>query len=349
MSGDAPATRYIGSKARLAGSILDLVGQPSGEGVFVDALAGTGVVAREAASRGWPVRVNDHLLSSSRLALANVLACDHVQFAKLGGYPEAIELLNDAPPRHGFINREYSPVSAAHAGVERRYFTEANAAKIDGVRHRIGEWVTAGAVTYMEEALLVADLLVAASRVANTAGTYGCFLRHWQKSALAGLTLESRPLLPVDVGVEVLTRDVEEVPAGPQDVAYFDPPYTKRQYAAYYHVLETIAHGDEPEVGGVTGLRPWRDWASDFCYRRRALSAIVRVLTRTSARRTYLSYSSEGHVDLDELSSALSPHGSVTVHRLGEIGRYAPNESARENGSSVTEFLIELVKGESNE
>ena len=42
-----------------------------------------------------------------------------------------------------------------------------------------------------------------------------------------------------------------------RDTVYLDPPYTKRQYAAYYHVLETLAYGDEPEVSGVTGLRPW--------------------------------------------------------------------------------------------
>lgn len=34
------------------------------------------------------------------------------------------------------------------------------------------------------------------------------------------------------------------------DIAYEDPPYTKRQYGAYYHILETIAIGDEPEITG---------------------------------------------------------------------------------------------------
>ena len=50
------------------------------------------------------------------------------------------------------------------------------------------------------------------------------------------------------------------------------PADTKRQYAAYYHILETIAHGDEPVVEGITGLRPWKSKASDFCYKRRALA-----------------------------------------------------------------------------
>ena len=34
------------------------------------------------------------------------------------------------------------------------------------------------------------------------------------------------------------------------DAVYADPPYTKRQYAAYYHILETIAAGDRPLISG---------------------------------------------------------------------------------------------------
>ena len=40
------------------------------------------------------------------------------------------------------------------------------------------------------------------------------------------------------------------------DTVYLDPPYTKRQYAAYYHILETISLGDEPIVEGICGIRP---------------------------------------------------------------------------------------------
>jgi adenine-specific DNA-methyltransferase len=228
--------------------------------------------------------------------------------------------------------------------VERRYFTEMNAARIDGMRARIAAWAADGLLTIDEEALLVADLLVGASRVANTAGTFGCFLRRWHQNAVTPIRLEPRRLLRVPVGVEALTGEVADVPAAPEDVAYFDPPYTKRQYAAYYHILETIAHGDAPTVVGVTGLRPWRHRASAFCYRTRALRAIVDLVTASRARRVFLSYSSEGHVDLRQLTAELSAHGHAVVHTLGSIGRYAPNESARENGTDVTEYLVEFTR-----
>lgn len=336
--------RYLGAKTRVAGAILDIVGRPRRGSVFIDAFAGTGAVARAAALRGWDVRINDHLYCASRMALASVLSGAHARFASVGGYSGAIEQLNNSAALRGFIWREYSPASYAHTGAERRYFTEMNAARIDGMRARIREWSAAGALAEHEEALLVADLLVASSRVANTAGTFGCFMRRWQQNAISPIALETRCLLPATVGVEALTGEVSEVPATSADVAYFDPPYTKRQYAAYYHILETIAHGDTPSVGGVTGLRPWRHRTSAFCYRRRALRAIVDTLVGTRAGRVFLSYSSEGHVQLDQLEEELSKHGRTVVHTLGSISRYAPNENARDNGTSVTEYLVEFSR-----
>jgi adenine-specific DNA-methyltransferase len=134
------------------------------------------------------------------------------------------------------------------------------------------------------------------------------------------------------------------VPMAPDDVAYFDPPYTKRQYAAYYHINETLACGDEPVVLGKTGLRPWRDKASDYCYKRRALDALHMLIASTEARRVFLSYSNEGHIDLDELLLRLTPLGHVELHEIATIGRYRPNQAASDAGDEVVEFLLELQK-----
>ena len=59
----------------------------------------------------------------------------------------------------------------------RKYFTEENAARLDGMRGWVRTMVEAGRnYGKVEEELLLADLLEAASSVANTAGTFGCFL-----------------------------------------------------------------------------------------------------------------------------------------------------------------------------
>lgn len=341
--------RYIGSKARVAASILNLIGPPSStDGVFVDALCGTGAVAEEAARRGWHIRLNDHLLAAVVMARARLTSPDTATFTSLGGYKAAVARLAQARPHQGFIWRHYSPASGKTVGQERRYFTEDNAGRIDGIRQLIRDWREAGLLSQEEQGLLVADLLEAASRVANTAGTYGCFLREWSPSATRPLQLTPRLLREKNTKVEALNADVRDVPFGPDDVAYLDPPYTKRQYAAYYHILETIAQGDEPIVDGITGLRPWQERASSFCYKSRALHAIVSLVSSAPARRIWLSYSSQGHVNLGELWRAILVHGDVQMHPLGTIGRYRPNWQARLNGDGVQEYLLEITKPRAN-
>ncbi|HEY2762715.1 MAG TPA: DNA adenine methylase [Pseudonocardiaceae bacterium] len=334
--------RYIGSKARVAERIADIVGPPVPGCTFVDGMVGSGSVARAVAERGWNLRINDHLLSSVTVAAARVTAAHQVPFSIWGGYDPAIIALNAAPPRSGVIHREYSPASAATVGHERRYFTEDNAMRIDGIRAEIARWAGHGLLARAEERLLLADLLRATNAVANTAGTYGCYLRHWSPVAMRTLTLSPRPLLTEAVEVQTTTMDVLDIPVAGTDIAYYDPPYTKRQYAAYYHVLETISYGDEPSVGGVTGLRPWTHLASKFCYQRHALDTIRRLIESCPARRILLSYSDDGHVRRDTLIDAVGALGTLTVHELGHIGRYRPNVSARAAAPTVAELLLDL-------
>jgi len=171
-------------------------------------------------------------------------------------------LLAGAPPVSGTLHRHYSPATAALIGHERRYFTERKAAAVDGCRARIAWWSEDRLLTTNEERLPLADVIEAVNAVANTAGTYGCHLREWSSVATRPVEPRMRRLLHVPVPGEVHDTDVLDVPADANDTVYLDPPYTKRHDAAYYDLQETIAHGDEPEVGGVTGLRPWRNFAS---------------------------------------------------------------------------------------
>lgn len=335
--------RYIGSKTRLAPQIAAILGGWQGQGRLIDAFCGTGVVGREAADLGWPVVFNDHLVSSVATASAQVIAKSDVPFDSLGGYSAAIARLEGLEGSEGFLWREYSPASARW-GVERRYFTAENAARLDAMRGAIKAWQLAASVSKVEARLLIADLLGAANRVANIAGTYGCFLSHWTTSSLRQLHIAPRPLRVRSARFEASCLDVFDLPTTEDDAVYLDPPYTKRQYAAYYHLLETIAEGDAPCVSGVTGLRPWEHKASPFCYKSRALKALVSLVTTISARRVLISYSDDAHVQMSDLISGLTQLGDLRVHRLGTIGRYRPNEQASANRSAVGEYLLELHK-----
>lgn len=335
------SVRYIGSKARVADAILDLAGQPA-EGRFVDAFCGTGSVAAVAAAQGWRITLNDSLPSAVAMSVGATVAKDNVRFEALGGYAAAVQALNAVTGCPGFIHEAYSPASAASGAVERRYFTEANAARIDAMRAEIAAWSKAGNLTWVEEQLLLADLLQAANRVANISGTYGCFLKSWSSTALRDVRVAARPLAEGITDLQAAAGDVFDLVTTAQDTVYFDPPYTKRQYSAYYHLLETIHAGDAPEVDGVTGLRPWKDKASDFCYKTRALDALTRLVLGTTARQILLSYSNEGHVPQEHLVNALSEAGKVTLHEVKTIGRYRPNAQASAGGNTVDEYVIEI-------
>lgn len=331
--------RYIGSKSRLIGQIKEHIGRPTG-GFFVDAFCGTGVVAEAAAELGWPVHLNDHLASATISAAARLMSRQEARFKRLGGYAHALHALNAEQPIQGFIWREYSPASRDICGIERRYFTEHNASRIDAMRARIRDWRESGFINSVEERLLIADLFSALNRVANIAGTFGCFLAKWMPQAGEPIVLRPRQLKAKTTVVKATVGDVFNVDVTPRDVVYLDPPYTKRQYASYYHILETVALGDEPVVEGVAGLRPWKDRASDFCYKVRALKALTRLINRLPSERILLSYSSEGHIKVAELERELAKMGKADMYPLGNIGRYRPNRVASNAGSEVKEYLV---------
>lgn len=334
--------RYIGSKARIAEDIITYIGKPSNNGFLIDAFSGTGVVAEIAAENGWSVIINDMMKNAVVMSEARLISSNEIKFEALGGYKNAIDFLNDLPGEQGYFWREYSPASKDIIGIERKYFTEYNASRIDAITHKIHEWKNKSVITEKESILLLSDLISAVNDVANIAGTYGCFLSRWTGQAKNDLKIETSVLRQSDVEYRVRNMDVFELQSSKEDTVYLDPPYTKRQYASYYHILETIVQGDEPKVEGVAGLRPWKEKASVFCYKRKALKALSDLIIQQDAKRVILSYSNEGHVDLEELLDVLKEHGEVKLINLSTIARYTPNKAAVENNSEVNEYIIDF-------
>lgn len=337
--------RYIGSKARIADEIIEYVKETAtieSGGFFVDAFSGTGVVAEKAAQIGWPVHVNDMMTNAVIMSEARLLSSADVPFDCFGGYEEVIKALNSLSGEEGFIWREYSPASKKFQLNERRYFTEENAKKIDAISAKIHHWKKENTISHKEFVLLMSDLIQAVNNVANIAGTYGCFLSRWTAQAKEDLVLSTSLLKKAQTIYRTSNCDVFALETQPEDIVYFDPPYTKRQYASYYHILETIVCGDQPEVTGVSGLRPWKDKASVFCYKTKALNALSELILKQKANRVILSYSNEGHIKLEELVDRLSPYGEVFLVELKTIGRYRPNRTAVKNSAEVNEFLVDF-------
>ena len=323
------SARYLGNKARLANSIVAAI-RPLRPTRVLDLFSGTGAAASGLARAGIEVVANDNLVCAAVMTEATCTSQQAVAFGSFPGrrneerYHNALRELNDTRHVEGFIWTEYSPSGRTRSGHVRFYFTCENAARIDAIRTTIGNWRDDGTLSEREAALLLGDLLHAANKIANIAGTYGCFMKPWLPAALKPLTVVPRVLPRQLAPVRVVTGDYWAVPILAGDVVYLDPPYTKRQYAAYYHVLETIAVGDQPQVDGVTGLRPWHALASPYCYSRRACHELKRFVEACPARAIVLSYSNNGHIPHDTLLQILRARGHVAFSEHS-IGKYSSN------------------------
>ena len=188
--------------------------------------------------------------------------------------------------------------------------------RCDAIRQRIETWRRSGRLTAQEYYYLIASLLDAADRVANTASVYAAYLKHLKKTALKPLNLETVPVVKTKMRHRVYNEDgIGLVPKVHCDVLYMDPPYNQRQYCTNYHVLETISRWDRPKLYGVTGLRPHEEQKSSFCVKARVLVSLENMVRGTDARHVFLSYNSEGIMNRDQILDVLGQFGSVDLEK----------------------------------
>ncbi len=351
---------YIGSKYSLrdfleAGVLKNVDADCK---MFCDVFAGTGVVGAHFKQKGFKIISNDiqyyaYCLNRALVGISQVPTFDGVlddlipakRFCDTTDI--VLEYLNNLDGKPGFIYRNYCPGGTEGAGFKRQYFSDENGRRCDVIRMQIENWWQAGKLTEDEYFYLLASLIDAADRVANTASVYGAFLKHIKKSALKPLQLKRLGIVESDEDHEVHNVNGQElVERLSCDVLYMDPPYNHRQYCANYHVLETIARYDDPVLKGVTGLRPQDDQKSDFCMKRRALPAFDDMVKKTSARYVFLSYNSEGIMGKDEILQTMGQYGEVNL-----VTRNYPRFRAdvdRENrvykADQVEEYLFCLDK-----
>jgi adenine-specific DNA-methyltransferase len=206
-------------------------------------------------------------------------------------------------PEPGFITANFSPAG------DRMYFTEENAGRIDAARRVIHEWRLKGLIDEDAYFILLAAVIEAADRVANTAGVYAAYIKSWQSNARRPLRIApERPLNGSGSSAHLADAAVVAREAGPLELLYIDPPYNSRQYSGYYHVPELLARGwfddEAPTLRGKTGLLDGAP-SSDWCSSKRVAGALRDLLAATDARHVLVSYNSEGLLPDDELREIL--------------------------------------------
>ncbi len=183
---------------------------------------------------------------------------------------------------------------------------------------------------------------MAANNIANIAGTYGHYLSKFVKRSLDAIELTPSQFSKIGSieGHSIFRGYAEELSSLLQgDICYIDPPYIKRQYAANYHILETLAREDTPKAIGESGLRPWRDQYSNFCSKVKIRQSFHEIFTNMKCDDFLISYSEDGLLPIDDLIEFFSKYGIVTKKDI-EYKRFKSNNNDR--SATLTEFLIHL-------
>ncbi|MDE0448279.1 MAG: DNA adenine methylase [Spirochaetaceae bacterium] len=307
--------KYLGSKVRLLDFIEREILSAAGDvGSFFDGFAGTGVVADRMRSHTSRLTLVDNLASNYSINRAFFTSSE--ADVRLAYVADALRELNQLEPAHGYAREHYGG----------RYFTHDNAGRIDAIRDRIALRMRDRDCTEQEQHVLIASLLLAADKVANTVGQYDAYLKNLgsrtydengrhlvDANVYAPLRLRM-PVLRFAAGATVLRADVNEVAADHEaDVAYLDPPYNDRQYVDCYHVLENIARWTKPPLHGKTRKFERDALKSDYSRRRTALAAFAQLVDRIRARYIVVSYSNEGLLSVADLKATLETRGPTTI------------------------------------
>lgn len=307
-------------------------------GRLADLMCGTGAVAERFAQDGYEVIAGDQLYFPVLHARARLLFSDKDIFRQSGmSYSETISRLNELEPISGFFSQEYGEKGKPSNGRKSRlYFSKENAGRIDAIRGQIRTWRLAGVSPVICD-LLLHDLILATNDVANISGTYGYFQSSLSRASLKNLQMTETAVCPPGNHQVVHGSIFETLQSLEVDLLYLDPPYTKRQYAGNYHILETIAMEDEPSPVGDGGLREWSTLTSPFCYRRHAPEAISNVMNLARVNVVMWSYSADGQVSLEDFKNILSNFGNVEVCKA-HLPRFRSNNGGE--GGTVDEYLL---------
>jgi adenine-specific DNA-methyltransferase len=222
-----------------------------------------------------------------------------------------IDYLNKLPGKKGFIFEHYAP----DGKFKRQFFSNENAMRVDSTREQIDNWRKEELINESEFYILLASLIDAADFVANVSGTYGAYLKIWRSMALKLFTMKAPNLIESDLDHEVYQEDANKLINHLEaNILYIDPPYNTRQYAANFHILETLACWDNPTVYGKTGLRPYEHQKSLYSQRTKCEEVFDDLIEKAKADYILISYNNEGIIPHKFILETLGKKGEVMVY-----------------------------------
>lgn len=338
--------RYLGNKESLLTDIRNLFeekGLLNKNLTFFDAFCGTGSVANEFKSEFKKILINDNLKWATVYSYGRLIS-KKISFKKLKIDP--FIFFNESNTIYkGFFYLNYSP-----GGSDRMYFSIENAGRIDFFRNTIEQWWKDKQINENEYYYLLSCLIESVSKVANTAGVYGAFLKHWDSRAL-------KPIEFIRVGetdnipneIELYNSKIETIISDVDcDVLYLDPPYTQNQYGTQYHLLETLVLYDNPSISKVTGSRSTTPMRSDWSKNYKCHILFDYILANTKAKYVIFSYNNDGFMSKDFIEASLKRYGKIDTYVCKKLPYKKYKNWKSKNNKEHLEYLffIELKSQE---
>lgn len=342
--------KYIGSKRTLIPYILESV-RDLPVGRMLDAFTGTTRVSQAFRKAGWTVCAGD--LSWASEAYAALFLQTRPE--DLHPLQTLVNTLNALEGQDDWITKSYCDVQGETGGII-RVWKPKNGRKADAIRNTIHKWETSGTIDHTMAMRLTALLILGMDAVDSTVGVQQAYLKDW--SARSNNELELR--IPENIATgpvgEYIHGSCLNVQYPQATLAYLDPPYSTHSYATYYHIWDSIARWDKPDVCLNTNRRKDRtakhfdeSMKSPWNSKKTALSAFEQLLDRLPVNYIVLSYSNESLLSLNELRSLLQKYKSYEVREIdykrnimSRIGNATLYDKDR--ASANTEYLIRIEK-----
>ncbi len=328
---------YIGSKYKLLDFIHSCASKHikiTDKTTFGDLFAGTGVVGNYFKNKyGCQIISNDMELYSYHLNNA-LLNCS---------YSEKLQLIIDKLNNNEYSKNNDNLITQTYCNYKecnRNFFSVENGLKID---YCMGVIKTLQ-LTPLEYSFLIASLLTAVNKIANTTGVYGAYLKHIKKAAQNKLLIKPIHTSQNKDNNKVYNENIENIKED-IDVLYLDPPYSSRQYASNYFLLNYIILYDKNvKIKGKTGII--EDWnRSNFCSKPKIKKSLEKVLNNVKCRYLLFSYSNEGLLSIDELKDIFKTYFKEVYVYQQEYNRYksARGEAAASRCVSKTSAASRCV------
>ncbi len=350
--------RFIGNKEKLLDYINQVVISTGiKRGTFCDFFSGTTNVGRFLKEKGFKIISSDILYFSYILQKAYIRNNKEPTFQKLlnvitppqkkSFFVSPLELirdhLNNLKSVKGFIYRNYTEEGTRKDKYQRKYFTGKNGMKIDAIRTQIERWKRAKSINQNEYFILLASLIESVPFYANISGVYAAFLKHYDPRALKEIKLRSIKIYKSNNKHTVFNKNSMDLIENLNvDILYIDPPYNSRQYGGNYHLLETIARYDNPEIKGKTGMRNYNDQKSEFCNKQSALFTLDKIAKDAKYKYLILSYNSEGIMPEKKITSVLEKYGKVKLMKIDYPRFKSNNNGDSKYKKDITEHLYSL-------